>query len=121
MALKCPDCGHANPDGTVFCEECGEPVDPKTRLLMELEGKVTPPNVTLLNKIMAADPNNPRTHSGDSGESQPHEERAPATLPPQSEKERSPLGCLCLLACAATVCALLLLGILFWINSRPGA
>lgn len=121
MALKCPNCGYTNPDSTVFCEECGEPVDPKTRLLMELEGKVTPPNVTLLNKIMAADPNNPRTHSDNSEDSQKHEEYNHAPLPPQSEKKLSPIGCLCLLACAATVCALLLLGILFLINSHPGA
>ena len=38
MARKCPDCGHFNDDELIFCEECGEPVDPKTRLMMELEG-----------------------------------------------------------------------------------
>lgn len=38
MAIKCPDCGHMNPDEMAFCEHCGEPIDPKTRLIMELEG-----------------------------------------------------------------------------------
>ena len=41
MARKCPDCGHMNDDDLIFCEECGEPVDPKTRLMMELEGKTS--------------------------------------------------------------------------------
>ena len=42
MSRKCPDCGHVNNDELIFCEECGEPVDPKTRLMMELEGKKAP-------------------------------------------------------------------------------
>lgn len=42
MAIKCPDCGHWNDNELIFCEECGEPIDPKTRLLMELEGKKKP-------------------------------------------------------------------------------
>lgn len=42
MARKCPDCGHMNNDELVFCEECGEPIDPKTRLMMELEGTKAP-------------------------------------------------------------------------------
>ena len=42
MAIKCPDCGHWNDSELFFCEECGEPIDPKTRLMMELEGKKKP-------------------------------------------------------------------------------
>lgn len=42
MAIKCPDCGHWNDNDRPFCEECGEPIDPKTRLMMELEGKKVP-------------------------------------------------------------------------------
>ena len=42
MAIKCPDCGHWNDSELAFCEECGEPIDPKTRLMMELEGKKAP-------------------------------------------------------------------------------
>ena len=42
MAIKCPDCGHWNDSELIFCEECGEPIDPKTRLMMELEGKKAP-------------------------------------------------------------------------------
>lgn len=39
MAIKCPDCGCWNDSEQIFCKECGEPIDPKTRLIMELEGK----------------------------------------------------------------------------------
>ena len=42
MAIKCPDCGHWNDNELIFCEECGEPIEPKTRLMMELEGKKKP-------------------------------------------------------------------------------
>lgn len=42
MAIKCPDCGHWNDNNLMFCEECGEPIDPQTRLIMELEGKKKP-------------------------------------------------------------------------------
>ena len=42
MSIKCPDCGHWNDNDRIFCEECGEPIDPKTRLMMELEGKKAP-------------------------------------------------------------------------------
>jgi len=42
MAIKCPDCGHWNDNDRPFCEECGEPIDPKTRLMMELERKKAP-------------------------------------------------------------------------------
>lgn len=37
MARKCPDCGYMNDDGMPFCARCGEPIDPKTRLVMALE------------------------------------------------------------------------------------
>ena len=54
MSIKCPDCGHWNEDGTIFCEECGEPIDPKTRLMMELEGKKAPTNHSGVKKVAAA-------------------------------------------------------------------
>ena len=28
-ALRCPSCGHDNPEGTKFCQECGTPMAPK--------------------------------------------------------------------------------------------
>lgn len=42
MARKCPDCGHMNDNEMAFCTECGEPLDPQVRLVMELEGKKGP-------------------------------------------------------------------------------
>ena len=42
MAIKCPNCGYSNDNSMSFCSDCGEPLDAKTRLLMELEGTVKP-------------------------------------------------------------------------------
>lgn len=42
MARKCPDCGCMNDNEMAFCTECGEPLDPQVRLVMELEGKKAP-------------------------------------------------------------------------------
>lgn len=42
MAIKCPNCGYSNDNKMSFCSDCGEPLDSKVRLVMELEGKVKP-------------------------------------------------------------------------------
>ena len=54
MARKCPDCGRTNDDEMSFCTECGEPLDPQVRLVMELEGKKAPTSYTGVRKVANA-------------------------------------------------------------------
>jgi len=37
MARTCPDCGHKNDDGRLFCSSCGNPLDAELRLIKDLE------------------------------------------------------------------------------------
>ena len=37
MAKSCPDCGHTNEDGRIFCSACGNPLDAELRLIQDLE------------------------------------------------------------------------------------
>ena len=37
MAKICPDCGHSNDDGRIFCGACGNPLDAELRLIQDLE------------------------------------------------------------------------------------
>ena len=96
MSRKCPDCGHWNDDELTFCEECGEPIDPQTRLIMELEGKKQ--NGTGKTK-RAADDNDdiPRTHRTRSDDDDDY--IAPSYH--EDEKKKSPIGWILLLAVAA--------------------
>ena len=55
MAKKCPDCGYMNEDEMAFCADCGEPLDPQVRLIMELEGKKAPSSSTVAKAARKSD------------------------------------------------------------------
>ena len=99
MARKCPDCGHMNDNELVFCAECGEPLDPQVRLVMELEGKKAPTKYGSRTVRHDDDDDDmpvrtrPRNRDDDDDEYIPmyHED----------EKKKFPVGLLLLLAVAA--------------------
>ena len=91
MARKCPDCGRTNSDEQIFCVECGEPIDPKTRLMMELEGKKAPTNYSGIKKSSA--------HKEDDDD----DDYTPMSSYDDEEEKKSPLGRILLLVAAAAL------------------
>ncbi len=90
MAKKCPDCGYMNDNEVAFCAECGEPLDPQVRLIMELEGKKAP---TSTNSTKAAR----KTDDDD-------DDYIPRVSHDDEEEKKSPLGWIIgLIAVAAVV------------------
>ena len=98
MARKCPDCGHWNDNELVFCEDCGEPIDPKTRLMMELEGKRDPSSRSKSNNINSDD-DYPSSHIHH------HDDDDDEYIPSyhEDEKKKFPFGLVIGLAVVAAV------------------
>ena len=100
MAIKCPDCGHWNDDELIFCEECGEPIDPKTRLMMELEGKKAPTNYSGVKKTATQDGSSSYRRNNDDDDDDDDDDYV-SSYNDEDEKKKSPIGWLLLLVVAA--------------------
>ena len=98
MAIKCPDCGHWNDDELIFCEECGEPIDPKTRLMMELEGKKAPTNYSGIKRTATQNDSSSYRRSNDDDD-----DDYVSSYDDDDEKKKSPIGWILLAVAAAAV------------------
>ena len=97
MARKCPDCGHVNDDEMSFCTECGEPLDPQVRLVMELEGKKAPTSYTGTRKN-STEAIRMESHSRYNGDD---DEEDDDYTPLYQEEKKFPVGLIFVLAAVA--------------------
>ena len=96
MARKCPDCGHVNDDEMSFCTECGEPLDPQVRLVMELEGKKAPTSYTGTRKN-STEAIRMESHSRYDDDDDDDDDYTPL----YQEEKKSPVGLIFILAAVA--------------------